>query len=284
MREDALRDVRKQWCRNHVAFETSRDALPVYPTIASQFNDPGLSWMFVNLCTGLGAHEGADPERWRPGLELSTHRPLGNPLIPGSRVRYLAEIAEHGARPTTRSNAWPRWPVRAALLRGAQGLGDPLLPQELDPYARAGARVGRCAFAAAHAATTRRCRPRAEAIELLRGWAERLAVDHRQALQLRGSRPQDHRRQLPQLAEPAAHPEDRAPALRRLGRSAALPDEGEPARLLPVHGRRVPLPARERGPDADVRRRGDARADQPPLPLRSPRASRRRGCRPHSTR
>ena len=48
--EDALRDVRKQWKRNRVAFQTKDEDVPVYPTIASQFNDPGLNWMFANLC------------------------------------------------------------------------------------------------------------------------------------------------------------------------------------------------------------------------------------------
>ena len=38
---DALRDVRKQWRRNRVAFELAEDEVPVYPTIASQFDDPG---------------------------------------------------------------------------------------------------------------------------------------------------------------------------------------------------------------------------------------------------
>ncbi len=40
--EDALRDVRKQWRRNHAAFDVAEDEIPVYPTIASQFNDPGV--------------------------------------------------------------------------------------------------------------------------------------------------------------------------------------------------------------------------------------------------
>ena len=48
--EDALRDVRKQWKRNRTAFKTADADVPVYPTIASQFNDPGISWMFANLC------------------------------------------------------------------------------------------------------------------------------------------------------------------------------------------------------------------------------------------
>ncbi|TXH76959.1 MAG: methylmalonyl-CoA mutase, partial [Lysobacteraceae bacterium] len=48
--EDALRDVRKQWKRNRTAFTIKDEDIPVYPTIASQFNDPGISWMFANLC------------------------------------------------------------------------------------------------------------------------------------------------------------------------------------------------------------------------------------------
>src|SRR6478609_789494 len=42
--EDALRDVRKQWKRNRTAFAMKDEDVPVYPTIASQFNDPGISW------------------------------------------------------------------------------------------------------------------------------------------------------------------------------------------------------------------------------------------------
>ena len=94
--EDALRDVRKQWRRNHVAFETDEDEIPVYPTIASQFDDPGVTWMFVNLCRRLAERAGESAERWDPGLEPESRRPLGNVLVPGSRVRYLAEIAEQG--------------------------------------------------------------------------------------------------------------------------------------------------------------------------------------------
>jgi methylmalonyl-CoA mutase len=94
--DDALRDVRKQWRRNHVVFEVSDDEVPVYPTIASQFNDPGVTWLFQNLCRVIGAREGADPEAWDPQLPAGSYEPLGNMLIPGNRVRYLAEIAEQG--------------------------------------------------------------------------------------------------------------------------------------------------------------------------------------------
>src|SRR5690606_31518541 len=65
--EDALRDVRKQWKRNRVAFQMADEDVPVYPTIASQFNDPGISWMFANLCRllrekGLGKRKGGQSD------------------------------------------------------------------------------------------------------------------------------------------------------------------------------------------------------------------------------
>src|SRR5699024_876178 len=48
--ENAFRDVRMHWKRDHTALSTPYEGIPVYPTIASQFNDPGITWMFVNLC------------------------------------------------------------------------------------------------------------------------------------------------------------------------------------------------------------------------------------------
>ncbi len=97
--EDALRDVRKQWKRNRVAFQLKDEDVPVYPTIASQFNDPGITWMFTNLCRllreklKLGNDGGID---WKPDLDTSLKEPRATVLIPGARVRYLAEIAEQG--------------------------------------------------------------------------------------------------------------------------------------------------------------------------------------------
>ena len=74
------------------------DDVPVYPTIASQFNDPGLTWMFVNLCRAIGALPGrrAPSAGTRSCRARARREPRGNVLIPGSRVRYLAEIAEQG--------------------------------------------------------------------------------------------------------------------------------------------------------------------------------------------
>ncbi len=94
--EDALRDVRKQWKRNHQAFNARDEEIPVYPTIASQFNDPGMTWMFMNLCQTLIAKVGVDAAKWTPHLEAGIKEPRATVLIPGHKTRYLAEIAEQG--------------------------------------------------------------------------------------------------------------------------------------------------------------------------------------------
>ncbi len=94
--EDALRDVRKQWKRNHNAFHAADEDVPVYPTIASQFNDPGLTWMFVNLCRLLREKLDLLAEQWTPNVDTAVREPKATVLIPGQRTRYLAEIAEQG--------------------------------------------------------------------------------------------------------------------------------------------------------------------------------------------
>ena len=58
--EDALRDVRKQWRRNRVAFTLSDDEVPVYPTIASRFGDPGVTRVAASLVRNARARTGAD--------------------------------------------------------------------------------------------------------------------------------------------------------------------------------------------------------------------------------
>jgi methylmalonyl-CoA mutase len=96
--EDALRDVRKQWKRNKLAFHASDDEVPVYPTIASQFNDPGLTWMFVNLCRLLTEKLSLPAANWSPDVDTSVKAPKATVLLPGQRTRYLAEIAEQGRK------------------------------------------------------------------------------------------------------------------------------------------------------------------------------------------
>jgi methylmalonyl-CoA mutase len=141
--EDALRDVRKQWKRNRVAFKLKDDEIPVYPTIASQFNDPGVSWMFANLCrllrekTGAGAKVEAGTSHcdFEPTIDTSLREPRATVLIPGSRVRYLAEIAEQGRGINTSIVRQAEAADRAqAMWQALAEVEDPKLPKALDLY------------------------------------------------------------------------------------------------------------------------------------------------------
>src|SRR5210317_322405 len=78
--EDALRDVRKQWKRNHLAFQATDEDIPVYPTIASQFNDPGISWMFVNLMRLLREKLDLPEEQWKPNIDIIERKPKSSVL------------------------------------------------------------------------------------------------------------------------------------------------------------------------------------------------------------
>jgi len=88
---DALRDVRKQYKRNHNLFAKPDDELPVYGTMAAQFNDPGMNTLYRALIELVVAKTGADlPSRYTlsGGMSEKTW------IIPPDRTRYLAEIAE----------------------------------------------------------------------------------------------------------------------------------------------------------------------------------------------
>ncbi|MGR4894492.1 methylmalonyl-CoA mutase family protein [Stenotrophomonas sp. LARHCG68] len=132
--EDALRDVRKQWKRNRTAFTMKDEDVPVYPTIASQFNDPGISWMFANLCRLLREKVKADAGL-QPRIDTTLKEPRATVLIPGSRVRYLAEIAEQGRGINARIDSQAEVAERAqSLWQALKELGDATLPGALDLY------------------------------------------------------------------------------------------------------------------------------------------------------
>ncbi len=133
--EDALRDVRKQWKRNRTAFKLKDEEVPVYPTIASQFNDPGVTWMFANLCRLLRQKLHVPAEKWTPDVDTSLKEPRATVLIPGSRVRYLAEIAEQGRAINSDIGKEAEAADRAqAMWQALHEVEDPKLPKSLDLY------------------------------------------------------------------------------------------------------------------------------------------------------
>ena len=83
---DAIRDVKKQYQRNHELWETPTEEMPVYGTVASQFNDPGVNTLFGELFSRIFKDE-----------EIKERAALGKEkqhLIPPARIRYLSEITE----------------------------------------------------------------------------------------------------------------------------------------------------------------------------------------------
>jgi len=89
---DALRDVKKQFQRNHQLFNQDPDKMPVFGTIASQFNDPGLNSLYATLIKTIQTNTNADLN-----TSYGTTQELSEKIyiIPPKRVRYLSEIAEN---------------------------------------------------------------------------------------------------------------------------------------------------------------------------------------------
>src|SRR2546426_1124037 len=91
--QDALRDVRKQVQRNRKLFDRSAEEMPVYGTIASRFNDDGVTALYQGILPALAEHG----LKIKPGslpqikARASSSR---NAIVPPSRNRYLAEVAD----------------------------------------------------------------------------------------------------------------------------------------------------------------------------------------------
>ncbi len=88
---DGLRDVKKQYMRNHNLWDAKQEDLPVFGTIASQFNDPGMNRLYGAVLTELS-------EKTKSDLKSSFDFVAGSSekiyVIPPARTRYLSEIAE----------------------------------------------------------------------------------------------------------------------------------------------------------------------------------------------
>ena len=91
---DALRDIRKQLQRNSGQWHSDLADMPVYPTIASQFNDEGVNRLFSALIDKINRYYDLEwttsvYTRSEPATEIHTQA-----IIPAKRVRYLSEIAD----------------------------------------------------------------------------------------------------------------------------------------------------------------------------------------------
>jgi len=122
---DALRDVRKQYQRAHLAWEKPLEEMPVFGTIAAQFNDPGMNALYSGILHVLKEKTGVV---FASSLLASTQLSEKIYIIPPSRVRYLSEIAEKireynhwTERQADLANAYQALSTTAQLLPDANG-------------------------------------------------------------------------------------------------------------------------------------------------------------------
>ncbi len=96
---DALRDVRKQFQRNHNMWDSKVDDMPVFGTIASQFNDPGMNALYKVIMDKIVEKTGCD---LKSTFEITREMSEKIFVIPPERTRYLSEISEN-------NRAYDKW-------------------------------------------------------------------------------------------------------------------------------------------------------------------------------
>ena len=89
---DALRDVQKQYQRNNQRFEEAVESMPVYGTIASQFNDPGTNTLYVEVIKKFNENKIGD---FDSSFQITDEMSEKIYVIPSNRTRYLSEISEN---------------------------------------------------------------------------------------------------------------------------------------------------------------------------------------------
>ncbi|HLS31224.1 MAG TPA: methylmalonyl-CoA mutase family protein [Flavobacteriaceae bacterium] len=89
---DSLRDVRKQYSRNHGLWDANLEDMPVYGTIASQFNDPGMNVLYQKIMDKV---EEVTDGRIKSDYQVTEEMSKKVHIIPPNRVRYLSEISEN---------------------------------------------------------------------------------------------------------------------------------------------------------------------------------------------
>ena len=88
---DALRDVKKQYQRNHQLFDKDPEQMPVFGTIASQFNDPGVNQLYRTIVDKINEKMNI---KWESSMKLTGEIPEKIFIIPPHRTRYLSEISD----------------------------------------------------------------------------------------------------------------------------------------------------------------------------------------------
>ena len=136
--EDALRQVQKQYQRSHLLWENDLDDMPVYGTIASQFNDKGTNALFAALVATVNKKCGMD---WETSYEAFAKTQKENLIIPNDRRYYLREITDSVRGYHARSAEQAAFARRLFQLEGAieevrKNAPDDALVQSLESLAQ----------------------------------------------------------------------------------------------------------------------------------------------------
>ncbi|MBP6424590.1 MAG: methylmalonyl-CoA mutase family protein [Flavobacterium sp.] len=92
---DAIRDVKKQYQRNHNLWDVDTNTMPIFGTIASQFNDPGMNTLYKSIMDKIVEKTGA---KLQSTFEITREMSEKIFVIPPHRTRYLSEIAENNRK------------------------------------------------------------------------------------------------------------------------------------------------------------------------------------------
>ncbi len=92
---DAIRDVKKQYQRNHNLWDATLDTMPIFGTIASQFNDPGMNTLYKAIMDKIVEKTQAD---LKSTFKITREMSEKIYVIPPHRTRYLSEIAENNRK------------------------------------------------------------------------------------------------------------------------------------------------------------------------------------------
>ncbi|HJV36069.1 fused isobutyryl-CoA mutase/GTPase IcmF [Geomonas sp.] len=117
--EDALRNVRKQYKRNRNLFDLPDEELPVFGTIAAQFNDPGTNVLYRALLDKINEKKGL---QLASSLTITDQRSKNASIIPPDRIHYLGEIVQASRGYRSRVNEQSEVARRLFQLEGAKEL------------------------------------------------------------------------------------------------------------------------------------------------------------------
>jgi isobutyryl-CoA mutase len=127
--QDALRDVRKQYQRNREQWKVPPEEMPVFGTIASRFNDDGVTALYAAVAEALRGRGLALPAGALPAV-ATRHSTQQRAIVPAPRVRYLAEIAEtvrgyhrHARAQATIARERQQLRAASAMLAPGEGAG-----------------------------------------------------------------------------------------------------------------------------------------------------------------